>query len=134
MRKGNKNHVVMIVDDDLFIRKSLGSIFSNLADIVEAADGAEVIGLYKKHNPDIVFLDINLPNISGMDLIYEIKSIDDDPYIITVSVDNTDANVSESSRRGSKGFLSKPFAKKQVLYFFNACPTVKASKPSQAAQ
>lgn len=124
----------MIVDDDLLIRKGLSSILTGLADIIEVADGAEVIGQYKKHNPDIVFLDINLPNISGMDLIYEIKSIDDDPYIITVSVDNNDANISESSRRGSKGFLSKPFARKQVLYFFNSCPTIKASKPSQVSQ
>lgn len=125
MRGQNKNNVVMIADDDLFVRKVIRAALRDFAEVVEVADGADVQACYAKHLPDIVFLDIHLPNISGLEVIRSIRKRDLGAHIVMLSADSCIENVRASRFNGSKGFLTKPFEKKRILQLFNACPTVK---------
>ncbi len=125
MRGTNKHNIVMIADDDLFVRKVISTALKDLAEIVEATDGKDVQSLYEKHMPDILFLDVHLPNISGLDLIRVLLKFDSGANIIMMSSDSRTNNVSTAKLRGSKGFLAKPFDKKRILHFFNTSPTVK---------
>lgn len=125
MKGKNKKNLIIVADDDLFVRKVIRSALEEIAEIVEVTDGAEVMKVYTEHTPDILFLDIHLPNVSGMDLIRPILKMDVSAYIIMLSADSSADNVKTSSLRGCKGFLTKPFEKSRILHFFNTCPTIK---------
>ncbi len=119
-----QGNIVMVADDDLFVRKILRSALQNLVTIVETGDGADVEKLYKDNVPDVLFLDIHLPNKTGLELIESIKEIDPDAYIIMVSADSSTDNVKISSKHGVKGFMTKPFNRDRVLKHVMNCPTV----------
>lgn len=125
MRGNNVKNIVLVADDDLFMRKVVTSALGPLAEIVEVTDGAQVEEVYAKCMPDIIFLDIHLPNISGMELIHRLLKKDKGAYIIIQSSDSSVDNVRTSKLRGAKTFLTKPFDKKRILQIFNNCPTIK---------
>lgn len=125
MRGNNKKNVVLIADDDLFVRKVIISAISDLTEIVEVSDGAQVEQAYREHKPDIIFLDIHLPNVSGLELVYKLIKEDMAAYIVMLSADSSEENVLNSKLKGARGFLTKPFKKERIMHFFNACPTIK---------
>ena len=127
MKGNNKKNVVLVADDDLFVRKIIRAALQHLADIVEVGDGNDVLGFYEEYQPDVVFLDIHMPHASGLDLIEPVKALDANAYIIVVSADSSPENVKTALSKGSKGFLTKPFTKERILHLFNACPTIKFS-------
>lgn len=129
--RGNKLHnVVMIADDDLFVRKVIKAALQEFTEFVEVTDGAQVEEVYKKTLPDLLFLDIHLPNQSGLDLIHRLSRFDIGAHIIMLSADSSEENVRSAKLRGSRGFLTKPFDKQRILHHFQRCPTIKfADKP-----
>lgn len=125
MRGESKKNVALIADDDLFVRKVLKVALDGLCEIVEVTDGADVLATYQATMPDILFLDIHLPNQSGLNIIKAICAHDKDAHIIMLSADSSAENVKIAVSRGAKGFLTKPFEKKRAVEIFNLCPTVK---------
>lgn len=124
MRGMRKNNLIIVADDDLFVRKVIKAALQDLTDIIEVTDGADVERIYKEHMPDILFLDIHLPNKLGIDLIRPLLKIDVGAYIVMLSADSSEDNVRNARLRGSKGFLTKPFNKARILHYFNTCPTI----------
>ena len=114
----------MIADDDLFVRKVLRTAIQDLSTVVEAKDGSEVHKVYTDNLPDMIFLDIHLPNVSGLDLIPKILATDEKAHIIMLSADSSQDNVQVALKRGAKGFLTKPFELRRVLQILQTCPTV----------
>ncbi|WP_455204200.1 response regulator [Kaarinaea lacus] len=78
--------------------------------IVEEKDGANVIMQIENSKPDMVFLDINLPNKSGLDILAEIKSKHPQLFVVMTSAEATMENIRKSLELGASGFLSKPFS------------------------
>ena len=124
MRGSNKKNLVMIADDDMFVRKVVSAALHGLCDIVEVTDGAQVVDTYLARNPDMLFLDIHLPNVLGMDLIHNLLHKDKGAFIVMLSADSSEQNVRNSRLRGAKGFVTKPFTKDRILHYFNKCPTI----------
>ncbi|MBI1309147.1 MAG: response regulator [Proteobacteria bacterium] len=124
MRLKNTRNTIIIADDDLFVRKVIGSVLSPLADVVEVADGAEVLATYKKTMPDILFLDIHLPHQSGLDILGHIVEYDPEAYIIMLSADSSMDNVTHVQKFGVKGFLTKPFPRQRIMKYLQSCPTI----------
>ena len=126
MKDNNKTNVVLIADDDAMVRKAIVSALKEINEVifVEVSDGKDVEASYLKHQPDVIFLDIHLPSISGLCLINSLLKIDKDAHIIMVSADSTQTNVLNSIQKGTKGFLTKPFDRQRILDIFYACPTV----------
>ncbi|MBU6474372.1 MAG: response regulator [Alphaproteobacteria bacterium] len=103
-----------VVDDDLFIRKTMNRLLSAEGLVVEFADSAEIVENYKKGRPDIVFVDLHLPDSSGIDVMNRLLAEDARANIVIISADSTADNVLQAQAKGSKGFLGKPLCKEKV--------------------
>ncbi|MBR5951721.1 MAG: response regulator [Pseudobutyrivibrio sp.] len=81
---------------------------------LEGRNGTEAIELYKKEKPDIVFMDIVMPEKDGNEALSEIKAFDQDAVIIIVSSVGTQDQLKKAIQLGAKDFIQKPFEKNQI--------------------
>ncbi|MCR4693710.1 MAG: response regulator [Pseudobutyrivibrio sp.] len=115
------NIKVLVCDDSVLARKQLIDAVSECGDgaiFVEAKNGAEAVELYKENKPDIVFMDIVMPEKDGTEALEEIKSIDSDALIIVVSSVGTQSQLKKAIQLGAKDFIQKPFEKSQIKEIF----------------
>ncbi len=108
---------VLIVDDAIFMRRMLGDILkSNGYDIVaEAANGKEAVDQYRKSKPDVVTMDIIMPEMGGIEAVKEIIKADRDAKILIVSAMGQQQLVVEAIQAGARDFIVKPFEASRVL-------------------
>lgn len=110
---------VLIVDDAIFMRKMLSDILSKDGHKVvgEAENAKEAVELYSQLKPDVVTLDIIMPEINGVDAINAIRKItekDKKAKIVMVSAMGQQEQVVEAIQAGAKEFIVKPFQPSQV--------------------
>lgn len=108
---------VLIVDDAAFMRMMLKDILTkNGYDVVgEAENGLKAIEKYKELNPDIVTLDITMPELDGIGALKEIKKVDPNACVLMCSAMGQQAMVIDSIQSGAKDFIVKPFQADRVL-------------------
>ena len=112
---------VLIVDDAAFMRMLLKDIVTKAVyEVVgEAANGAEAVEKYKELQPDIVTMDITMPEMDGITAIKKIKEIDPDAKIVVCSAMGQQAMVVEAIQAGAKDFIVKPFQPPRVVEALN---------------
>ena len=124
LRATRRENILLVADDDMYmrllVRKGVGDRFT----VVECADGKDVLESYQKINPDIVFLDIHMPNLDGMNALGQLLTLDPKAFVIMLSADSSRENVEGTAQNGAKGFLTKPFTKDKLHEYLNKCPTV----------
>ncbi|WP_409294367.1 response regulator [Peribacillus sp. SCS-26] len=110
-------HRILIVDDAAFMRMMIKDILTkNGYDVVaEAADGQQAIEKYKEHQPDLVTMDITMPEKDGIAALKEIKQSDPAAKIIMCSAMGQQAMVIDAIQAGAKDFIVKPFQADRVL-------------------
>lgn len=108
---------VLIVDDAAFMRKLLKNIlFSGGFDIVgEAENGKQAVELYKKLRPDIVTMDIVMPEMNGIEALKEIKKIDPSAKVVMCTAVGQEQMVKAAIKFGAKGYIVKPFQAPKVI-------------------
>ena len=108
---------VLIVDDASFIRFSLRTILEKNGFEVagEAENGAVAISKYKQLRPDVVTLDITMPELNGLEALKEITAFDPKAKIVMVSAMGQQSNIKEAILSGAKYFLVKPYKEDQVI-------------------
>ncbi len=108
---------VLIVDDAAFMRMMIKDILSkNGYEVVgEAENGARAIEKYKELIPDLVVMDITMPEVDGIQAVKEIKKINGDSKIIMCSAMGQQAMVIESIQAGARDFIVKPFQAERVV-------------------
>lgn len=108
---------ILIVDDAAFMRMMLKNILTQNGYEVtgEASNGLEAVTLYKELKPDLVTMDITMPEMDGITAVKEIKKIDPEAKIIMCSAMGQQAMVIESIQAGAKDFVVKPFQPDRVL-------------------
>lgn len=108
---------IMIVDDATFMRVVLKNILVKEGyDVVaEAANGLEAIEQYNLHKPDVVTMDITMPEMDGLIATQEIMKVDSQAKICMVSAMGQDKIIIESIKSGAKDFIVKPFKTEDVL-------------------
>ncbi|MDF2675106.1 MAG: response regulator [Clostridiales bacterium] len=108
---------VLIVDDAAFMRMMIKDILvKNGFEISgEAPNGIKAIELYKAEQPDIVTLDITMPEMDGIQALKEIRSYDPNSKVIMCSAMGQQAMVMEAIKSGAKDFIVKPFQSERVL-------------------
>ncbi len=125
VRQQREENIIMVVDDDNFMRSLISKALNSKARVIEPSDDSDIVEAYLEHLPDIVFLDIHLPRISGIRLLEEIQSFDDSAHIIIISSDSNKDNVLEAKKLGAKGFLAKPFVLEKIESCYDRCPTIR---------
>ena len=108
---------VLIVDDAAFMRKLLRNIlFSGGFDIVgEAENGKQAVELYKKLRPDIVTMDIIMPEMNGIEALKEIKKIDPNAKVVMCTAVGQEQMVKTAIKFGARGYIVKPFQAPKVI-------------------
>jgi len=108
---------VLIVDDAAFMRISIKNMLTkNGYDVVgEAENGLIGVEMYKELQPDIVTMDITMPEMSGLDALKEIMRIDPQSKVVMVSAMGQEAMVREAIVSGAKGFIVKPFKEEGII-------------------
>ncbi len=108
---------ILIVDDASFMRMMIKDILTkNGFEVVgEAENGAKAIEKYKELNPELVIMDITMPEMDGIQAVREIKNIDKDAKIVMCSAMGQQAMVIEAIQAGAKDFIVKPFQADRVI-------------------
>jgi len=108
---------VLIVDDISFVRKTLSDILTqaHYQVIGEAADGSEAVHLYMKLRPDVVTMDVVMPQMSGIDATRKILKIDKSAKIVIISAMGQENLVMEAINVGAKDYILKPFTAEDVV-------------------
>ena len=108
---------VLIVDDAAFMRVSIKNMLSkhNYEIVGEAENGKVAVVKYQELNPDIVTMDITMPEMDGLEGLKEILSVDPTANIIMVSAMGQESMVREAVLSGAKGFIVKPFKEDAIL-------------------
>ncbi len=119
---------ILFVEDDAFSRKLLNGVLKGEYLVSSGEDGQAAIMLYAVKAPDIVFLDIDLPDITGLDVLGKILQMDPRAYIVMLSGNGSRQNVMKSMELGAKGFVGKPFTREKLLAYIERCPTLKTKK------
>lgn len=108
---------VLIVDDNDLMRTLLRSILrSESFDIIgEAKNGALALDFIARMKPDIVFMDVIMPHMDGLEALQNIKERHPDIVVVMITGNPSKENVEESIRCGANGFIIKPFNSARVL-------------------
>jgi len=108
---------VLIVDDAAFMRKLLRNIlFNGGFDIAgEAENGKQAVEMYKQLKPDLVFLDIVMPEMNGIEALKAIKKIDPNAKVIMCTAIGQEKIVKTAIKLGADGYIVKPFQAQKVI-------------------
>ena len=112
---------VLVVDDATFMRMMIKDILTGNGFEVagEAEDGAKAVEMYKQLRPDLVTMDITMPEKDGITAVKEIMKIDPNARIIMCSAMGQQALVTEAIQAGARDFLVKPFQHDRVVQALN---------------
>lgn len=112
---------ILIVDDAAFMRMMIKDILEkNGFEVVgEAPDGAQAVDMYKELGPDLVTMDITMPEMDGIAALKEIKKMNPEAKIIMCSAMGQQAMVIDAIQAGAKDFIVKPFQADRVLEAIN---------------
>lgn len=107
---------ILVTDDAAFMRMMLKNFLEEAGhEIVEATNGLEAIEQYELHRPDLVTMDITMPEMEGIPAVREIMKRDPGAKIIMCTAMGQQAMVIAAIEAGAKGFVVKPFQKDKVL-------------------
>ena len=108
---------ILIVDDASFMRMMIKDILTkNGYEVLgEAENGLQAVEKFKELSPDLVIMDITMPEMNGIEAVKEIKKIDSDATIVMCSAMGQQTMVIEAIQAGAKDFIVKPFQADRVI-------------------
>lgn len=108
---------ILVVDDASFMRMMIKDILkkNGYTEVDEAADGMLAVEKYKEFQPDLVLLDITMPNMDGLQTLKELKAIDPNAKVIMCSAMGQEAMVIDAIKSGALDFIVKPFQADRII-------------------
>jgi len=108
---------ILLVDDAAFMRMVVKDTLTKngFTDLHEAADGLEAVSKYAELKPDLVIMDITMPNMDGLEALKTIRTQDPNAKIIMCSAMGQESMVVEAIKSGAKDFIVKPFKPDRIL-------------------
>ncbi|MFO1379171.1 MAG: response regulator [Chitinivorax sp.] len=111
---------LMIVDDSNIIRNRIARLMGNprlpgISIIGLAKDGAEAVDMCRRNRPDLVTLDLTMPNMDGIECVEKMMHIDPAISVLVVSALSDKATAISALKKGARGFLHKPFNDEQLV-------------------
>ena len=113
---GKKSYKLMIVDDSNIMRRRIerSQTFQELELVGTAGNGLDAIELFKRSDPDVVTMDLTMPQMDGIECISRLVSMKPAVRILVISALADKATAVEAMEKGANGFLNKPFTDRQL--------------------
>jgi len=113
---GKRSYKLMIVDDSNIMRRRIerSQQFDELELIGTAGNGVEALELFKKADPDVVTMDLTMPQMDGIECISRLVELKPAVRILVISALADKATAVEAMEKGANGFLNKPFTDRQL--------------------
>src|SRR5687767_3779718 len=107
---------ILVIDDEAEIRRSVRMILEyDGYDVLEASSGPEGVALAEKESPDLIFLDVKMPGMDGLEALQRIKTTNDAVPVVIISGHGTVSTAVEATKLGAFDFIEKPLASERVL-------------------
>lgn len=108
---------ILVVDDAGFMRKMVQTHLAKAgySDFIEGEDGQQAVDLYAEQKPDLVIMDITMPNKDGIEALREIKTKDPAAKVIMCSAMGQESMVMEAIKLGALDFIVKPFKPDRII-------------------
>ncbi|MFX1569568.1 MAG: response regulator [Promethearchaeota archaeon] len=117
MSKSQNKKGILVVDDAQFIRNRIKKAIEKIefCEVIgEASNGDDAITLYKELKPDLVTMDLVMPNTDGIKAIEEIMKYDKKAKIVVISAMGQEMSVLEATEKGAKDYIKKPFKEEDI--------------------
>lgn len=113
----NSEKKILIVDDASFMRHMLKRAMGKAGDytILEAPDGETALELFRQQRPDLVFLDISMPGMDGIEVLKQLKQMDGCLPVLMCSAIGQERKILEAMENGAADFIVKPFKEEQII-------------------
>jgi two-component system chemotaxis response regulator CheY len=113
---GKKSYKLMIVDDSNIMRRRIerSNQFDELELVGTASNGLEALEMFKKTDPDVVTMDLTMPQMDGIECISKLVVLKPAVRILVISALADKATAVEAMEKGANGFLNKPFTDRQL--------------------
>jgi CheY-like chemotaxis protein len=121
---------VLLVDDEPQLTDVVREYLQEQYEVVVANDGPAALAAFRQHRPDVVFLDVNMPGPSGLDVLKQLRQADPTLPVVMVTVDTEMATVQECLRQGAFGYVPKPFDLKYVEHMAALATQMGGGSPS----
>ena len=109
---------ILVVDDHPIVREGMVAILESQADfnvVAEAGNGAEALDLYKRHTPNVVMMDLQMPITDGVAGIQNIRAFDTDAKIVVLTAYDTDERILQAVQAGARGYLLKGAPREDIF-------------------
>ena len=109
---------ILAVDDHVLLRRGIASIIASQSDmtlVAEASNGREAVDQYRRHRPDITLMDLQMPDMNGLDAMLAILAEFPDARIVVLTTYAGDAQVLRAMKIGARGYLLKTLLDKELL-------------------
>ena len=111
---------ILIVDDAEFLRVRISKMLTGDGfEVVEAENGARAVALYKETHPDMVLMDITMPEMDGLSALKAIRAFDAKAKVVMLTALGQESVVLEAIKSGARDFVVKPFERERVLNAIN---------------
>ena len=113
---------ILLVDDAAFMRMMLKDTLTKngYTEVFEAVDGADAVEKFKEIGPDLVVMDITMPNMDGLEALKAIRALNGSANVVMCSAMGQESMVMEAVRSGAKDFIVKPFKPDRMLKTVNS--------------
>lgn len=113
---------ILVVDDAAFMRKVIKDTLSKsgYTELFDAVDGVDAVDKYSEIHPDLVIMDITMPNMDGLEALKAIRAKDGNANVVMCSAMGQESMVIDAVRSGAKDFIVKPFKADRVLKTVNS--------------
>jgi DNA-binding NarL/FixJ family response regulator len=109
---------ILSVDDHPMLREGIAAVLASEPDmalIAEAGNGREAVDLFRTHHPDVTLMDVQMPEVNGIDAILKIREEFPDARIIVLTTYSGDAQAARAFKAGASGYLLKNMVRKELI-------------------
>jgi DNA-binding NarL/FixJ family response regulator len=127
---------ILSVDDHPMLREGIAAVLASEPDmllVAEASNGREAVEQFRTHNPDVTLMDVQMPEINGIDAIAKIREEFPDARIIVLTTYSGDAQAARAFKAGASGYLLKNMVRKELIETIRAVHAGKKRIPPEIA-
>jgi two-component system chemotaxis response regulator CheY len=112
----NFNGMIMLVDDEPHIRKYVSLILKQLGNpvVVQAGNGEEALAVYQRENPDLVLMDVNMPQMDGIATLKRLKEIDPNAVVIMLTSLANRETIEQALELGAANYIRKDTPREEI--------------------